>query len=571
VNFLPIVARELRVVSRKPWLYWNRLLFAAVGMVAAVIMFYERPGRHGQGEDMLWLLSVVTMSLALLSGGLFTADCISAEKREDTLGFLFLTNLKGYDIIAGKISTHSITAACGLLAVLPVFFLPILAGGVTWAETLRVLLAIAVAFVFALSLGVWISTRSTEGRNAVMATVTTILLAVFLPLLWLVIRHEIFNSRSLPVGVAQLSPGMLLYYARDEWYGNAGSEAIYWISIGIFAVTTIVFGALASGLLPKVWQKNGEKLGVPKKQGSRREVRWATRFGEWRRVNRFSIANPYLDLLLRRRNELRWGIFLRRAATLFAGIMLFFSFMEDDCFSFAIMTVFAMHAATKFVFAFDATRTLHEEKRSSAIELLLATPMREREITEGLTDAFRRNFRRHVHRLFALTLAVQFVAIVNPEMDLGADGLFFVSSFLWAAMIWTWSDYRTASWIGMRHALRESSHNKAMLRTFGDMVGLPWIPYFVVLYYMASNRFEEETAATVTLGWAIGGAVYQGIKARRNRTRIIREFRSIASSAGTSSKDEGKRAVFWNIFATRMKRARGIGGVWRRRDCASSS
>ncbi|MGZ8939886.1 MAG: hypothetical protein ACXW32_11805, partial [Limisphaerales bacterium] len=73
MNFLPIVARELRVVSRKRWLYWIRTLFAVVGIVAALVMFYERPGRVGQGEDMLWLLSGVTMFLALLNGCLLTA------------------------------------------------------------------------------------------------------------------------------------------------------------------------------------------------------------------------------------------------------------------------------------------------------------------------------------------------------------------------------------------------------------------------------------------------------------------------------------------------------------------
>src|SRR5688572_18534779 len=180
-------------------------------MAAALLMFYEGSRRIGQGDEMLWLLSSVTMILALVTGCLFTADCISSEKREDTLGFLFLTNLKGYDIVAGKISTHAITTASGLLAALPVFFLPLLAGGVTWAETLRVLLSIAVSFVFALNLGVWISARSHDARNAVMATLTIMTLLVLLPLLWIVILEEIFSVRTSPIGIPQLSPGMLLF------------------------------------------------------------------------------------------------------------------------------------------------------------------------------------------------------------------------------------------------------------------------------------------------------------------------------------------------------------------------
>ena len=43
----------------------------------------------------------------LLSGVWFTADCLSEEKREGTLGLLFLTDLKGYDVVLGKLVATS--------------------------------------------------------------------------------------------------------------------------------------------------------------------------------------------------------------------------------------------------------------------------------------------------------------------------------------------------------------------------------------------------------------------------------------------------------------------------------
>jgi hypothetical protein len=90
VNFLPIVSRELRVVSRKSWMYWVRVIFALAGVIAALLMFFEGPtSRIARGEPMLWVLSAVTMVMAIFCGGLLTADCISSEKREDTLGLLF--------------------------------------------------------------------------------------------------------------------------------------------------------------------------------------------------------------------------------------------------------------------------------------------------------------------------------------------------------------------------------------------------------------------------------------------------------------------------------------------------
>ena len=454
VNSLPIVARELRVVSRRPGLYWIRVAFAAVGMAAAVLMFFEGSRRIGPGDEMLWLLSVVTLLLALLTGCLFTADCISSEKREDTLGLLFLTNLKGHDIVAGKISTHAITTASGLLAALPVFFLPLLAGGVTWAETIRVLIAIGVSFVFALSLGVWISARSRDARNAVMATLTVMSLIMVAPLLSLLVIEELFPGRPSPLGFPQLSPGMLLYFARDDWYARPNARQAYWISLGIFAVASMIFTALASGLLPKVWQSSGTQSAAANKQRPWRDAKWQDGLAAWRRVNRFSIANPLQDLLLRRRTVSRWPKYLQRAVAAFFIVMLLGSFGNDDCYPFAVMALYAMHASAKFVFAFDATRALNEDKRSSALELLLATPLSDREIVEGQERAFKVQFRRPLRRLFWFTVGAQFVAIFSSELRLDGEDLFLMGSFLWGPMIWTWSDYRVVTSLGMRHALR---------------------------------------------------------------------------------------------------------------------
>jgi ABC-type transport system involved in multi-copper enzyme maturation permease subunit len=536
-----------------------------VGIVAALVMFYEgSPGRPGRGEEMLWLLSAVTMILALLSGCLLTADCISAEKREDTLGFLFLTNLKGYDIVTGKIAIHAVTTACGLLAVFPVFFLPILAGGVTWGETLRVLLGIGVSFLFALSLGVWISTRSRDARNAIMATLTAIVLVVALPLLWLQMLDAFTGIQPWLAGVPQFSPAMLLYYARNDWYAGFGSKVVYWVSVGIFVIASLVLGRLASGSLPRVWQADETKGKTREKRSQQPVVLPGATAGEmvWRRrALPFRFVNPFQELLLRRGNPVRWAKRLRRAATCFFVGMLLFSFSdegEDDAFVFAIFTLFAMHAAAKFVFAFDATRALNEDQRSSALELLLATPLDERQIAEGQAEAFRIQFKPHVRLLFVLTLALQFTAMVNPELRLNGDDLFFVSSFFWGTMIWTWSDHRVVSWVGMHHALTQNSHIKATMRTFGEMVLLPWSPYFVVLFLMADARFSEEAAGVVTLGWAIGSAVYQGMKARRRQARVIGEFRSLVSGGGGRSGEEGKFAFLWNFFPGGAKGLRRV-------------
>jgi hypothetical protein len=59
-----------------------------------------------------------------------TADCISSEKREGTLGLLFLTDLKGYSVILGKMLATSLNSFYALTAIFPVLAIPLLLGGI---------------------------------------------------------------------------------------------------------------------------------------------------------------------------------------------------------------------------------------------------------------------------------------------------------------------------------------------------------------------------------------------------------------------------------------------------------
>ena len=512
-------------------MYWVRSIFALAGIAAAMLMFYDGPpGRIARGDSMLWLLSVVALALALFSGCLLTADCISSEKRDDTLGLLFLTSLKGYDIVAGKLATHAITTACGLLSVFPVFFLPVLAGGVTWTETLRVLLGITVAFLLALTLGVWISTRSRDARNAMMVALTALSLLLVLPLLWIWILDEFFRANPSPVGVPQLSPGMLLFYARDSWYSGPRGAVVYWTSIGLFVTANAVLAGLASRSLPRSWGQEA----LPRANGAPLRIRRFPRF-PWKAARRarrplhFRSPNPFQDLFLSRLRVLPAGRWFQRLLTFFVLVLVLLGTQDDDPLAFAILLLFFMHAMAKFAFAFDSVRALGEDKRSSALELLLATPSSDRAIPEGLAEAFRIRYQPQARRLIWLTIAVQAAALLNHRLR--GDDLFFVSSFLWGAVLWTRSDYRTICWAGMGHALRQGSHLKAMLRTIGTML-IPWAPYFVVLFVMANARASEEAAAMVTLVWAICAAGYQAAKTRGVRSRLVQEFRQLASASG---------------------------------------
>src|SRR5262245_513428 len=103
MTFLPIVSRELLEASRRRGTYWMRLAAAAAGLViGGWVMLVMRQEAPAEMSQVLFVsLSIAAYVYCLFAGVFRTADCLSEEKREGTLGLLFLTDLKGYDIVLG--------------------------------------------------------------------------------------------------------------------------------------------------------------------------------------------------------------------------------------------------------------------------------------------------------------------------------------------------------------------------------------------------------------------------------------------------------------------------------------
>src|SRR5438552_7786434 len=111
MTFLPIVDRELRVASRRRTTY-----LARIGAAALVILIFgglqlTQAFRLGSfftaGQTQFFVLKWLGFLFACSAGVFLTSDALSEEKREGTLGLLFLTDLRGYDVVPGKFLSHS--------------------------------------------------------------------------------------------------------------------------------------------------------------------------------------------------------------------------------------------------------------------------------------------------------------------------------------------------------------------------------------------------------------------------------------------------------------------------------
>ena len=166
---LPIVDRELRVASRHWRTYLARVTtgIAALG-IALYLIWMARYALGGPTAGMFILKATSYMAWALcIFGGVSRAcDALSSEKRGETLGLLFLTHLKGYDVVLGKLLASGLSAAFLLIGVLPILSIPVLLGGVTGSEMIRIPISLMNALLLALSIGLIVSSLARSQRVA---------------------------------------------------------------------------------------------------------------------------------------------------------------------------------------------------------------------------------------------------------------------------------------------------------------------------------------------------------------------------------------------------------------------
>jgi ABC-type transport system involved in multi-copper enzyme maturation permease subunit len=134
MNVLPVVERELRVQARKTFTYFLRVLGVATLLLICFYFITNHDLSQQMGGRLFGLINLTLFISIWVVVPSLAADAISHEKREGTLGLLFLTPLQARDIVLAKGMVHGLRAFSLWLAVLPVMTIPLLLGGVTWRE-----------------------------------------------------------------------------------------------------------------------------------------------------------------------------------------------------------------------------------------------------------------------------------------------------------------------------------------------------------------------------------------------------------------------------------------------------
>jgi len=528
MSFLPIVERELRIAARSPATYWGRV-FAAVVLLAVWgwMLLVSNGSSANVGREAFPVLGVLAMLFCLLNGALATADRLSREKREGTLGLLFLTELTAADVVLGKMASASVRGIFSLLAILPVIGLPLLMGGVTGGEFLRVALVLLGTLFFTLGVGLLVSALARETVAAVGGALTlVVLLTGVFPLLrgilWTVTRSNALDS-------LLFFPSPFYAYAQafDPAFGTAGGPAHYRESLlTILAIGAGCLGA-ACWLLPRVQTQQDRSLA-----GSLGTLwRWARlgdRAGRVRERGRLLAHDPYEWVVTRD----RFG-----QATI-AGVLCLFLAVWVCCYVLACRTQtnwtlattlyvpFGIHLILKIQIAVAATRPLHADRASGALELLLCTPVAPASVLRG----FNRALQRQLWGIFGVISVMTggMIGLIQRQdrniMD-GPERLMAVGVMLTGfglLVLDAWAIRWAAAW----RSLSCRNYSRALLGTVGAVLGLPWLILLLfILTTMSNKAWGEHTLRDFWARWVVVGVLNDILLVAWIKRRLIHRLR----------------------------------------------
>ena len=478
MSFLPIVERELRVAARRHSTFWVRLVLALTAIVIGLFLYIAnaRLPKALLAQEIFGGLGVLALLYCLASGRRSTADCLSEEKREGTLGLLFLTDLKGYDVVLGKLAATSVNAFYGLLAIVPVLAIPLLLGGVTHGEFWRTVLVLVNTFLLSLAIGVLASVLSRDARQAMginlllLLLLTTIPPAIAAAIAYLAPAHRMLQPLFFSC------PAYSLYLCFDVNYQAA--REYFWLSAGVTHALTWLLAAFSSWLVPHSWQD---------RQSGQGETYWADRWRIWvygkpdeRKALRTRLlgVNPFCWLASRARFKPAgvW-VFLGFVACwwLYLRAVMHLHWFEE---SFSLLTALMLNSVLKLWIGIEAGQRLAEEQKMGSLELLLSTPMSEHEILRGQFLALKRQFLKPL--MVVIGLEIVFMLAVSKYSVLPSADVARQVAFGLAGIVLLILDISALIWVALLTALTARNPTRASASAILRVLVLPWVIFAMV-------------------------------------------------------------------------------------------
>jgi ABC-type Na+ efflux pump permease subunit len=525
---LPIVDRELRVAARSGRLYLGRVTTGVAALAMSLYLIWlARYALAGPmaGMFILKATSYMAWGLCVFGGVNRTSDSLSAEKRGETLGLLFLTHLKGYDVVLGKLLASGFNAVLLLLGVLPILSIPVLLGGVAATEMVRIPVALFTSLLLALSIGLLVSTMVRSQRAATgIAGGIIVFLAVLLPALAQVTERE-WQWPELARILRIPSPLCAQEMAFTTAFGLSTND--FWKSVLLQFAMALAALISACKIAPNCWQIRGAKDGFVARL-SEKFIGWTHGTAELRKERRTRLLtrNPWFWLSFRDRFAPLWPfVFAIVVIGAVAWCIGHYEIPKPPACALLFAALAINDLTMRMRVASLAATRLGEDRQSGALEMILSTPLTVREIVKGQWMAIRKIQLKTFCALAAFYLVLS--AIYIEQMETPADAWWVIFSFLAVSI----GDFAVlgyvAMWKGMRVANARHAAGAALVR----VLLVPWFTFLgclpliqkISFVRQAFNSAEPFSFLALALVIWIVSSITALLSARRNIARHFRE------------------------------------------------
>jgi ABC-type Na+ efflux pump permease subunit len=398
LNVWPVLQRELREGARRR--VNHRLRFLSAGVGTLVLWIIAANAQKSAAQLGGWLfcgLHTLLLGLIFLIVPALTADCIAREKREGTLGLLFLTPLSAGGIVAGKALAQALRALTLWVAVLPILAIPFMTGGITWFDACIALSLEFCTTVLCLAAGLLASSLARE-RN------TAFLLAFLFATTFLLLFSQLFafiligtwrgfasaNPNGMPwwrwqLATMPLFSGLLDVRGFAGWSSIASFSGVLsriWVclcgaSLPVVLLIFYVAARFAARRIQRSWQ---DKIPSPRRESLLRLYCAPLSGRRFRRkMQRTLDWNPIAWL-----QQYSWKARLSKWGLCLVFLMIEWAALQAPDGTVSLIRV-PLLLALAGIYTFVGVNSFLEEKRSGALELILVTPITVNKLIFGRT------------------------------------------------------------------------------------------------------------------------------------------------------------------------------------------
>ena len=425
MTLLPVVERELRVAARERNTYRVRFLAAFITILFCIFSLWFVRAFFNAGtippRELFLFLTWMIYVFVIIAGFSLTCDCISEEKRDSTLGLLFLTDLRGYDVVLGKLAAAAARGFYALLATVPVLALPLMMGGTNLTELARTTITLVTTLFFSMSVGLVVS--SVMRKNWTAFGVSGFVLFFFTCLLpaYSEFVRSYYRDAIAAYWIEVPSPTHAMYMSFRNAIGlTTNSFSISLLCMFVLAITATTVAALVT---PHVWKDRPPARHLARFLEFVRSLKFGTNEFRARFRRRLLDRNPIFWLSRREvvsSSGLLLPLFALGLAATWAGYNDWTFIGPEGNEVVPVFAWFACAAISHILIALRlsviAAERFGEDRRSGSLELILSTPLATKRILAGHFMGLRRYFAGAAIFVFsAQALALAYFYTVDSE------------------------------------------------------------------------------------------------------------------------------------------------------------